>query len=110
MVVVWVPLTVTPSIATAFGPPNFQMEITPLDWDVYLPYFLFACREAPSSVTGFSPFDLLLGKYVCGPLDIIREQWVPSSKTPKSAAEYLQELREMLAAMRAVAGQSKRVL
>ena len=73
------------------------------DWGVYLPYFLFSCGEAPSSVTGFSPFDLLLGKHVHGPLDIIREQWVPSSKTTKSAEEYLQELCEMLAAMRAVA-------
>ena len=55
-----------------------KSEADKKDWDVYLPKILFACREAPSSVTGFSPFDLLLGKHVRGPLDIIREQWVPS--------------------------------
>ena len=29
------------------------------DWDVYLPYLLFSCREVPSSSTGYSPFELL---------------------------------------------------
>ena len=56
------------------------------DWDICLPYFLFAYREAPISATRFSPFDLLLGKHVRGPLDIVHEQWVPTSKTPRADA------------------------
>ena len=31
------------------------------DWDLMLPYLLFAYREVPQSSTGFSPFELLYG-------------------------------------------------
>lgn len=73
------------------------------DWDVYLPYFLFACWEAPSSMTGYSPFELLFGKHVHGPLDVLRQQWVPTAKTPRDASEWLQHLHEILTSMRDVA-------
>lgn len=43
------------------------------DWDQWLPYLLFACREVPQASTGFSPFELLYGREVRGPLDILRE-------------------------------------
>ena len=43
------------------------------DWDEYLPYLLFAYREAPQELTGFSPFELLYGRPVRGPLDVLRE-------------------------------------
>ena len=42
-----------------------------LDWDKMLPYILFAYREVPQASTGFSPFELLYGHQVRGPLDII---------------------------------------
>ena len=51
------------------------------DWDTAFPYFLFACRDAVSSSTGFTPFELLYGKNVHGPLDVLHNQWVPMSKT-----------------------------
>ena len=38
------------------------------DWDRLLPYVLFAYREVPQSTTGFSPFELLYGREVRGPL------------------------------------------
>ena len=41
------------------------------DWDKLLPYFLFAYREVPQASTGFSPFELLYGWPVQGPLDIL---------------------------------------
>ena len=41
------------------------------DWDRLLPYVLFAYREVPQSSTGFSPFELLYGRAVQGPLDIL---------------------------------------
>lgn len=43
------------------------------DWDKLLPYLLFAYREVPQASTGFSPFELLYGRAVRGPLDMIRE-------------------------------------
>ena len=38
------------------------------DWDQLLPYLLFAYREVPQASTGFSPFELLYGRDVRGPL------------------------------------------
>ena len=43
------------------------------DWDRYLPAILFAYREVPQSSTGFSPFELLYGRTVRGPMQILKE-------------------------------------
>ena len=45
------------------------------DWERFLPHLLFAYREVPQESTGFSPFELLYGRRVRGPLDLIREHW-----------------------------------
>ena len=45
------------------------------NWDQWLPYLLFSYREVPQASTGFSPFELLYGREVRGPLDILRESW-----------------------------------
>lgn len=45
------------------------------DWDKLIPYVLFAYREVPQASTGFSPFELLYGRTVRGPLDVLRETW-----------------------------------
>ncbi|PIK36770.1 hypothetical protein BSL78_26396 [Apostichopus japonicus] len=46
----------------------------PESWDRYIPYLLFAYREVPQSSTGFSPFELLYGRKVKGPLDVLKEE------------------------------------
>ena len=73
------------------------------DWDEHLQYLLFACREAPCSSTGFSPFELLFGHEVHGPLDILRQQWVSAKKTSTTVTEWLLKLRTDLTEMRALA-------
>ena len=40
-------------------------------WDKYLPYLHFAYREVPCESTGYSPFELLYGRTVRGPLAVI---------------------------------------
>ncbi|KAL7877197.1 hypothetical protein SRHO_G00038400 [Serrasalmus rhombeus] len=45
------------------------------EWDQWLPYLLFAYREVPQESTGFSPFELLYGHQVRGPLDVLKETW-----------------------------------
>ena len=54
------------------------------NWDDLLPYLLFAYREVPQASTGFSPFELLYGRQVRGPLDILKESWEASPKSSES--------------------------
>ena len=47
----------------------------PRDWDRYIPALLFAYREVPQVSTGFSPFEMLYGRTIRGPMSILREIW-----------------------------------
>ena len=64
------------------------------DWDKLLPYLLFAYREVPQSSTGFSPFELLYGRPVRGPLDVLREEWESSKRSSESVVSYVLLVRE----------------
>ena len=46
-------------------------EERPKDWDRYLPAVLFAYREVPQASTGFAPFELLYGRTVRGPMQVL---------------------------------------
>nr|XP_037279889.1 uncharacterized protein K02A2.6-like [Rhipicephalus microplus] len=47
----------------------------PKNWDRFLGPLLFAYREVPQASLGFSPFELLYGRHVRGPLAILKEVW-----------------------------------
>ena len=66
------------------------------DWDKMIPYLLFAYREVPQSSTGFSPFELLYGREVRGPLDILREAWETNTRRDESVVSYVLSMREKL--------------
>lgn len=73
-------------------------EERPTDWDRYLNALLFAYRETPQSSTGFSPFDLLYGRVVRGPLSILKELWtgeVQETET-RSTYQYVLDLQDRL--------------
>ena len=42
------------------------------EWDRQLKFLLFAYRTTPHAVTGFLPADVLYGRHVKGPLDLIK--------------------------------------
>ncbi len=44
------------------------------DWDEWLPFACFASRDAVHAATGFTPFQLLFGREVRGPLMLLKEQ------------------------------------
>ena len=46
------------------------------NWDKMLPYVLFAYREVPQDSTGFSPFELIYGRDLRGPLDVLMDKWI----------------------------------
>ncbi|KAL1246972.1 hypothetical protein QQF64_034274 [Cirrhinus molitorella] len=68
------------------------------DWDKWLPFLLFAYREVPQASTGFSPFELLYGWQVQGPLDLIRKSWEDSTcrEEEKGIVQYVLEMRDRL--------------
>ena len=70
----------------------------PKDWNRYLPAVLFAYREVPQSSLGFSPFELLYGRAVRGPMTILKELWSNETDSPdiKTPYQYIVDLRERL--------------
>ena len=75
---------------------KFVMTENP-NWDKDLPYLLFAYREVPQASTGFSPFELLYGRHVRGPLDVLCKSWSASSPGQTSVISHLLDIRSRLA-------------
>ncbi|XP_038074478.1 uncharacterized protein LOC119742537 [Patiria miniata] len=71
----------------------------PRDWDRYLAPLLFAYRDTPHETTGFSPFELLYGRTVRGPMSILKELWTGNSvenEETRTTYQYVVDLRERL--------------
>ena len=70
----------------------------PKEWDRYIDALLFAYREAPQESLGFSPFELLYGRTVRGPIQILRELWMDEAQEEdvKTTYQYVIDLRERL--------------
>ena len=66
------------------------------DWNKLLPYLLFTYREVPQASTGYSPFELLYGKAVRGPLSVVKEVWVAQSRSSESMVSHILATREKL--------------
>jgi len=67
-------------------------------WHRYINPLLFAYREVAQESTGFSPFELLYGIAVRGPMFILKELWTKEVEAPevKKSYQYVLELREKL--------------
>ncbi len=61
-----------------------------------MPVVLFAYREATQGSLGFSPFELLYGCTVRGPMQILKELWVKDGEQPdtKTVYQYVLDLCE----------------
>ena len=70
----------------------------PKNWHNMLESVLFAYREVPHEATGFSPFELLYGRKVRGPLGIIKDSIIQESSTnsPEEASSYVNNLYDKL--------------
>ena len=70
----------------------------PRQWHRFVNPLLFAYREAPQKATGFSPFKLLYGRTVRGPVQILKELWTGETGGTeiKTSYQYVFELRERL--------------
>ncbi|XP_071150215.1 uncharacterized protein [Mytilus edulis] len=63
------------------------------DWDDGVHFLLFAVREAVQESLGFSPFGLVLGHTLRGPLKLIKEEWL-AEHTDLNLLDYESNIKE----------------
>ena len=56
---------------------------SPRDWDRYVGPAFFAYREVPQESSMFSPFELLYGSPVRGPVTLLKELWTKKISDPE---------------------------
>ena len=67
-----------------------------LDWVGQIPFALFALRAAPNRETRFSPYELVFGRQVRTPLDIIHQGWVEMDFEELDTEEWASWLKDRL--------------
>jgi transposase InsO family protein len=65
------------------------------DWDDGVHLLLFAAREAVQESLGFSPFELVFGHTVGGPLKLAKEKWL-DEHTDLNLLDYVSKFKEKL--------------
>ena len=70
----------------------------PKDWDRYLSPLMFALRDSVHEGHGFTPFELLFGRSVRGPMKILKELWTNENlqEETKDVYSYMLELQERI--------------
>lgn len=63
------------------------------DWDEGVHLVLFASREAVQESLGFSPFELLFGRTVRGPLKVLKEEWLQDEPSI-NLLDYVSDMRQ----------------
>ena len=62
------------------------------DWVGQVPFALFALRAAPNRDTGFSPFELVYGRRVRTPLDVLYQGWTQEEFEEMNCTEWAEWL------------------
>ena len=74
---------------------SMQMQETDQsDWEQWIPMALFAYRSTPHSSTGYTPFQLHMGRQPRTPFDTLADSLLETRK--KSAAGYLKDLQQVV--------------
>jgi hypothetical protein len=70
----------------------------PKQWDRYLPAVLFAYRSTVQESLGFTPFELMYGRSVRGPMEILKQYWTKESddREAKIVYQYVIDLKQRL--------------
>ena len=78
---------------------DMLQKVAAYDWSKWVPYLLFAYRAVPQDSTGFSSFELLYGRSVRGPLDILKESWKEPKRCSENVVSYVLGVQDKLATM-----------
>ena len=82
-----------------------RSEIELKGWDMQL---LFAYRDTPHCVTGFSPFTLLFGRDVKGPLGLLRGTWLDGESEEANVSEWLLSVKARMVELAEVVSDRER--
>ena len=63
------------------------------DWDEGVHLLMFAARESVQESLGFSPFELVFGHTVRGPLKSIKEAFMDQGEEPNNLLQYVRNFR-----------------
>ncbi len=74
-----------------------------LDWVGQIPFALFALRQMPCRSTGFSPYELIYGKNMRTPLDLLYSGWKLREFQQIDTSDWVMQLAEKLEILRDVA-------
>ena len=66
------------------------------DWDEGISLLLFAVRESVQESLGFSPFELVFGYSVRGPLKLLKENWLSENTESLNLLDYVSKFRDKL--------------
>jgi hypothetical protein len=66
------------------------------DWDEGIHLLLFAVRESVQESLGFSPFELVFGHSVRGPLKLLKEKLLSVDESPLNLLQYVSDFRQKL--------------
>ena len=69
---------------------------TEKDWDEGIHLLLFAVRESVQESLGFSPFELVFGHSVRGPLKLLKEKFLSNDETPLNLLQYVSDFKNRL--------------
>ena len=63
------------------------------DWDDGISLLLFAVRESVQQSLGFNPIELVFGHSVCGPLKLLKENWLSENTESLNLLDYVSKFR-----------------
>ena len=66
------------------------------DWDEGIHLLLFAARESVQESLGFSPFELVFGHQVRGPLKLLKEKFISDNHADSNLLQYVSDFRDRL--------------
>ena len=66
------------------------------EWDLILNYFLFAYHNSPHTNTSFSPFEVVYGRELHGPLELLHEGWIDGRMPSKNVIDWVNDLADHL--------------
>lgn len=69
----------------------------PSEWDAAMPFLMFAVRDTVNESTGFTPFELVYGHEVRGPLRLLKDRLV-GGRPPEDTLEYAARFTDRLQA------------